>query len=151
MLSKLEKYKNFDLSMPTYLFHGSPKDLEKLIPITSNDSENLKNIDTAIFTSSSHLIAAAYAFKDTIKKMNVDRDWDFKITNIESEIIMEMENVEIDENIEGFIYVIKAENYINDGTHQYKIYEETKCIDKIKIKYEDFKNYFLVNHTTKRK
>lgn len=151
MLSSLKKYQNENLYNPEYLFHGSPKDLSKLAPNTSYDSANEKNADTAIFTTSSILIAAAYAFKDKIKELNSDKEWDFKITSIESNIIMEMDNIEISENITGFIYVIKAKNVQHEGTHQYRIYEETDFIDKIKIEYNDFKQYFVINNSIKIK
>ena len=59
---------------------------------------------------------------------------------------MKMRNVNIDENIIGYIYVVKKTDEMkkDENSIQYKCYKELVPIDVIKVKYSDFKNYFEV-------
>ena len=43
-----EEYLNQDIDNPIYVFHGSPKKIDKLIPIQSCDSNDNKNIQINI-------------------------------------------------------------------------------------------------------
>ena len=101
----MKDYLNQDINNPKYLFHGSPKKLDKIIPQKSYDSNNSENIDDAIFLTSIFLISTAYSFKDTIKQNSFGLDWDFNINNTNSLPIMKMKNVKIDNNIIGYVYV----------------------------------------------
>lgn len=146
-----DEYYNADLNNPQWLFHGSVKKLEQVNTILSHDSSgNKENIDNAVFTSSSKLIASAYAFKDTIKENSKDLDWDFNIENSEKQPIMIMKNVLIDEFITGYIYVfINNGKFKNEpkGSLQYKSFNNLHPIDVIKIKYTDYKdNYKVINN-----
>jgi len=68
-------------------------------------------------------------------------------------IFIKMDNVNIDDNIEGFIYVVPFnENYEHHGRSiQYKCHENIKPIDVIKVKLSDYKNYYAINNSTKSK
>ena len=73
-------YLNNSLFNPRYLFHGSPKLLEIIEMRQAYDScANYENEDYAVFLTSSFIIASAYAFKDTIKKLSDGLDWNFEI------------------------------------------------------------------------
>ncbi len=140
-------YLNQDIDNPEYLFHGSPKRLDKLIPITSHDSDaNTNNIATAIFLFPSFLKSTPYAFKDTIKEKSKNLKWNFIIPNDNSYPLMTMENVIIDEDIIGYIYVFKKENYMikDNDSYQYKCFKELKPIDIIEVCYKDYKKYYEV-------
>ena len=66
---RIKEYLTQDINNPKYLFHGSPKKIDKIIPKLSQDSNNNQdNIDKAVFLFPSLIKASAYAFKDTIKK-----------------------------------------------------------------------------------
>ncbi|MBR3162331.1 MAG: hypothetical protein IKF19_06350 [Bacilli bacterium] len=61
-----------------------------------------------------------------------------------------MYNVNIDDNIIGYIYVFnKDKTMIKDNdTYQYKCHHSLKPIDIIKIKYKDYKKYYkAINYT----
>ena len=66
---------------------------------------------------------------------------------------MIMENVNIDENIVGYIYVLlKDEDMIKDNdSYQYKCFKEKQPIDIIKVTYKDFKEYYEIANKTKIK
>ncbi len=131
-----------------YMFHGSSKKLSVLTPMLSNDSNNTKeNIDTAIFLTDDFLAAIPYAFKDEIIKNSKGLNWSFSIPTSESEIKMKMKNVRIDENITGFVYVLKkTDDMVNSpkGSKQWKSYKEMKPIDVLKVEYKDYSKYFLL-------
>ncbi len=153
--AKISYYLNQDPNMCKYFFHGSPILLANIETRQSHDSEhNEKNIDNAIFLTPSLKIASAYAFKDTIKQESTDLDWNFQIKSFEEIPIMIMENVKIDENIDGYIYVFDGNNkFINDpvGTLQYKCFETLKPIDILKIKYKDFSEFYQIKNKQKAK
>lgn len=147
MNSKINEYLNQDINNPNYLFHGSPKLLDKLVPNISHDSNNnLNNIDNAIFLFPSFIKCTPYAFKDTIKEKSKDLNYNFIITNKSEFPLMKMSNVRIDENIIGYIYVFKRDNdMIKDkNTYQYKCYKELIPIDIIEVKYKDYKKYYEI-------
>lgn len=142
----LEKYLNQDIDNPVYLFHGSPKRLDKLSPKLSNDSNgNDINIATAVFLFPSFLMATPYAFKDTIKENSYELEWNFKITKNHDYPLMIMENVIIDEEIRGYIYVFTKEHSMikDNDSYQYKCFEELIPIDRIEVCYKDYKKYFI--------
>ena len=143
----LEKYLNQDINNPIYLFHGSPKKLLKINPQQSHDSNNnLNNIATAIFLFPSFLKATPYAFKDTIKEKSFNLKYNFIIPNDNTFPLMIMENVDIDENIIGYIYVFKKDSDMvkDNNSYQYKCYKELEPIDIVEIKYKDYKEYYNV-------
>lgn len=147
------KYINNDLNNPKYLFHGSPIKLDIIKQRHSHDSNNNKeNIDYAVFLTSSFIIASAYAFKDKIKELSDGLDWNFEIGNDENGIFINMENVVIDDNIEGYIYVFPFNDAYDHvkGSIQYKCHENIVPIDIVKIKFSDFKDYYTINKRLNR-
>lgn len=151
----MDTYLNNDLSNPTYLFHGSPKLLDKIEQRESHDSNDIvENEDYAVFLTSSFIIASAYAFKDTIKELNDGSDWNFEIgyDADNDEVDIKFENVKIDDDIEGYIYVVPFnENYEHYGRSiQYKCHEDIKPIDVVKVRYGDFKKYYKTSSAKRR-
>lgn len=148
------KYYNAKDKVPQFLFHGSQYLIDVLKLSTSHDSHgNKDNIATAVFLTPSFLISSAYAFKDQIKENSKGMDWNFKVQSTEIIPIMTMENVVINEEIEGYIYVFLNTNKIKkdkEDSLQYKSFEEVKPIDCIKISYKKFKEYYLVKEKDKK-
>lgn len=147
MNNKIEKYLNQDINNPKYLFHGSPHKLDELVPMKSHDSkDNENNIATAIFLFPSFLKSTPYAFKDTIKEKSKDLSWDFEIPNTNTYPLMIMKNVNIDENIKGYIYVFEKKDYMikDEKSYQYKCYEKLIPYDIIEVYYKDFSKYYEV-------
>ena len=143
----VEEYLNQDINNPKYLFHGSPKKLSILEPKLTNDSNhNKNNIATAIFLFPSFLKSTPYAFKDTIKKLSLELDWNFEISNNNTYPLMIMENVNVFDDIIGYIYVFKKDNSMikDNNTYQYKCYHQLVPIDIIKVKYQEYKKYYKV-------
>ncbi len=143
----IEEYLNQDINNPKYLFHGSPKKLSILKPKLTNDSNhNKNNIATAIFLFPSFLKSTPYAFKDTIKKLSSELDWNFEIPNNNTYPLMIMENVNVFDDIIGYIYVFKKDNSMikDNNTYQYKCYHQLVPIDIIKVKYQEYKKYYKV-------
>lgn len=143
----LEKYLNQDIDNPDYLFHGSPLNLFELEPNLSHDTnQNIDNISNAIFLFPSFLKATPYAFKDTIKSNSEGLKWNFEIPNTNDYPLMIMKNVNIEDNIKGYIYVFQKDNSMikDENTYQYKCYHTLKPIDVIEIKYNDYKEYYKV-------
>ncbi|MEG1597396.1 MAG: hypothetical protein RR359_03885 [Bacilli bacterium] len=153
----IDEYKNQDLINPKYFFHGSPKLLDIVKKNNSHDSNgNEVNIDNAVFATPSFLIATAYAFKDTIKDNSIKSGlhYNFNISQSEKIPIMTMENVDLVDDIKGYIYV-----FANDGTFknepsgslQFKQFEDAKPIGVLKIKYSDYKdNYEIIEPITRK-
>ena len=144
----MEEYLNQDIDNPKYLFHGSPKKLDFIERRMSHDSSNnSNNISNAIFLFPSFLKATPYAFKDTIKANSSDLKWNFIIPNFNDSILMEMENVNIDLDIVGYVYVFKYdESMIKDkDSYQYKCFSESiiPC-DVVEVKYRDYMKYYKV-------
>ena len=145
----MNEYLNNSLDNPKYLFHGSPWELDIIEKRMSHDSNNNKdNIDNAVFLTSSFIIASAYAFKDKIKELSKDLDWDFEIgyDDANNKINISFKNVVIDDNIEGYIYVFSFnKKYEQSSRIQYKCHENIKPIDVIKIRFKDYKEYYDIN------
>ena len=123
------------------------KKLSKLIPQQSQDSNgNENNIANAIFLFPSFLKSTSYAFKDTIKVNSEGLDWNFEISNDNELPLMTMKNVNIDDDIVGYIYVFKnSDDMIKDKkSYQYKCYKELVPIDIVEVYYKDFSKYYEV-------
>ena len=152
---KISKYFSQDVLRPNYLFHGSPLVLDSLTLHTSHDSNyNLDNVDTAVFLTSSLLIASCYAFKDKIKEESEKNnlDWDFQISSTETVPIMTMENVVIPDDLSGYIYVFPYNDSFRnepEDSLQYKSYKNLQPIDVVLIHYSDFKKYYVLNNKSK--
>lgn len=140
----LDKYINQDIFNPDFLFHGSPYDLDVLKPHQSNDSYNENNKDNAIFLTSNFLSAIGYAFRNGLKLIN--EHWNFELNNEGKLPVMKFEVDNLPDDFYGYVYVFnKEEDIIKDnfdGTTQYRCYHELKPINKIKVYYKDFEQYF---------
>ena len=137
----MDKYLNNDLFHPRYLFHGSSILLNNLEPKQSHDLDNNpENEANAVFLTSSFIIASAYAFKE-YGNLSVEYIPD------ENKINIEFDNINIDDEVEGYIYVVPYnEKYEHHGrSSQYKFFENITPIDTIKIKFGDFKKYYSIN------
>ena len=152
-----DKYINNDLNNPTYLFHGSPNEIQVIEVRLAHDSNgNIENEDNAVFLTSSFVIASAYAFKDKIKEISKDLEYNFEISwNADSgQLIIKMDNVNIDDEMEGYIYIVPfTSKYQHNGrTIQYKSYDSIWPIDIVKVKFGDFKQFYCINssNTIKR-
>lgn len=147
----IEKYKNNDLNNPKYLFHGSPFLLSEVEKRQSHDSNGtIENEDLAVFLTSSFIIASAYAFKDQIKKISSELNYDFYIgRDADSDaLIINMTNVNVDENMEGYIYVVPYdESYEHHGRSiQYKSHNNIKPLEIIKIRFGDYKKFYNIKN-----
>lgn len=152
MNDKIKYYINQDIDNPKFLFHGSPYKLEKLIPKMTNDtSGNANNIATAVFLFPSFLKSTPYAFKDTIKKNSEGLEWNFEIPNSDTYPLMIMSNVNIYEDMIGYIYVFKKNDSMikDEDSYQYKCYEELYPFDVVEIHYRDFSEYYELKNNTK--
>lgn len=150
----MNKYFNNDINNPIFLFHGTPKQLETIEQRLAHDSNgNKENEDFAVFMTSPFIIASAYAFKDKIKELSEGLEWNFQIgrDTDSDELFVIMNNVNIDDELEGYIYVFDYNNsYTHDGKSiQYKCHENVTPIDVIKIKFKDFKKYYIINENRK--
>ncbi len=146
-----DEFYNSDLLNPNWLFHGSPLLLDEINLNQSHDALGQKeNIDKAVFLTSSKLIASAYAFKDSIKKNSEGLRYNFNINSHLEHPIMTMENVKIDENLYGYIYV-----FINDGSFknepigslQFKSYQKLNPIFCVKVYYKDYEQNYEIKKT----
>ena len=152
----MDKYLNNSLKKPTFLFHGSPKKLEVIEQRQAYDSNGTKeNENFAVFMTSSFIIASAYAFKDKIKEMSEGLDWNFEIGRDANtgEIFVIMDNVNVDDDLEGYIYVFDYDDsYTHEGRSiQYKCHKNIVPIDVVSIRFKDFKNYYSINIDNKNK
>ena len=152
----MDKYLDNSLISPTFLFHGSPKKLEVIEQRQAYDSNgNKENEDFAVFMTSSFVIASAYAFMDKIKEMSEGLDWNFEIGRDANadEIFVIMNNVNVDDELEGYIYVFDYDDsYSHEGRSiQYKCHKNVVPIDVVSIKFKDFKNYYSINIDKKNK
>ena len=146
----MDNYIGNSLTNPKFLFHGSPKRLEVIEQRQAHDSNGIKeNEDFAVFMTSSFIIASAYAFKDKIKEMSEGLDWDFKIgiDDDTGKIFVVMDNVNVDDELEGYIYVFDYDDsYTHEGRSiQYKCHKNVVPIDVVSIKFKDFKKYYSIN------
>lgn len=80
----------------------------------------------------------------TIIANSADLPWDFDIPNSNTFPLMIMSNVNMDENIIGYIYVFKkSEAMIKDErSYQYKCYQELVPIDVVTVTYKDYAKYY---------
>ena len=152
----MDKYLDNSLISPKFLFHGSPKKLEVIEQRQAYDSNgNKENEDFAVFMTSSFVIASAYAFKDKIKEMSEGLDWNFEIGRDANsdEIFVIMDNVNVDDELEGYIYVFDYDDsYTHEGRSiQYKCHKNVVPIDVVSVKFKDFKNYYSINIDNKNK
>lgn len=144
--NKIDKYLNQDIHNPKYLFHGSPYLLEKIQPRQAIDVTNSKNEDFAVYLSSSFLTSSAYAFRNRLKKCN--EHYSFNINNEGTKPVMVYEVDYIPEDLCGYVYVFRKDDDIikdiqdNENTTQYKCHHELKPIDIVKIKFDDYKQYY---------
>ena len=103
--------------------------------------------------TSSFIIASAYAFKDKIKELSEGLEWNFEIgrNTDSSELFVVMDNVNIDDELEGYVYVFNYnDSYTQvDRSIQYKCHENVTPIDVIKIKFKDLKKYYIINENRK--
>ena len=146
----MDKYLDNSLANPTFLFHGSPKKSEVIEQRQAYDSNGIKeNEDFAVFMTSSFIIASAYAFKDRIKEISEGLDWNFDIgrDSDTGDIFVVMDNVNVDDELEGYIYVFDYDDsYTHEGRSiQYKCHKNVVPIDVVSIKFKDFKNYYSIN------
>lgn len=144
----LDKYLNQDIDNPEYLFHGSPLKLDKVIPHQSEDARGIENnIANAVFLFPSFMKSTAYAFKDTIKGLSKGMNWDFDIPNSNSYPLMTMWNVNVDDEIVGYIHVFKKEDDMvkDKDSYQYKCYHELVPLEVIPIKYKDYKKNYQIH------
>lgn len=151
----LEEYLNNSLNNPKYLFHGSPNFFEMAEPRQAHDALGTKyNEDFAVFLTSSFIISTAYAFKDRIKKIsdNLPYDFDIGYDANNDEIYIQMNNVNVDDDLTGYVYVFSYdETYEHYGRSiQYKCHKAIQPIDVIKIKFSDYKMYYEINQDIKK-
>lgn len=149
------KFYNEDLSNPNWLFHGSPQVLMEVEKRLSHDSDNNGvNIDDAVFLTPSILISSAYAFRDKIKENSEGLHWDFKIKSHEEFPIMTMSNVNVSDDMVGYIYVFSNDgSFFNEpeGSLQYKSFKNLVPFCQMEVRYEDFKSYYTVLGDDKRR
>lgn len=150
------KYKDNDIHNSQFLFHGSPKLLDIIEQRQAHDSNNNPyNDDFAVFLTSSFFIASAYAFKDKIKEISTDKNWNFDIgyDSDNNEIYIEMDNINIDDDMEGYIYVFPFDKSYEhfEKSIQYKCHKDIKPVDIVKIKFSDFKYYYNINQVVKHR
>ena len=143
----LKKYLEQDINNPTFLFHGSPKKLDKLVPMQAHDSNNNENnVATAVFLFPSFLKATPYAFKDTIKASSEGMPWSFDIPNNDTYPLMSMSGVKVDESIVGYVYVFKRDDRMikDEESYQYKCFSELVPVDVVEVRYSDFSSYYEI-------
>ena len=143
-MNKLDKYINQNIFEPTYLFHGSPFEIEQLEPRQSTDDQNKENEDNAVFLTSNFINAVAYAFRNKLKEIN--EDYSFSMNNNGQLPVMIFEVDNLPEDLFGYVYVFsKDDSMIKDNhvyTTQYRCYHPIKPIDVVKVYYKDFEQYF---------
>lgn len=143
-MEELEKYKEQDIENPTYLFHGSPYQINSLEPRKSLDSRNKENEDEAVFLTSCFNTAAAYAFRNRLKEINEYYNFIMNNNGKSPAMIFRAENILTD--LYGYIYVFNiSDDIIKDkhsGTTQYRCYHELYPVDVVKVYYKDFANNF---------
>ncbi len=150
-MNRLEEYMKQNIFEPNYLFHGSPFEIEQLEPRQSHDNKNKDNEDNAIFLTSYFLNAAAYTFRNKLKKLN--EHWSFSINNNGQLPAMEFEVDNLPEDLFGYIYIFKKDDFMIKDNHkrttQYRCYHNLKPIDVVQVYYRDFAEYFKRKNTQK--
>lgn len=140
------EYLENDLDNPKYLFSGSPILLEYLEPRKArDDNHNPLNEDTAVYLTSSLVIASAYSFGRNEKYKGM-----FATDRIDGMPYVCFENDLLDGNTTGYIYVFEndKEKFIHNGGEslQYRSHEKIKPIDTICIEYKDFKGFYEIKN-----
>ena len=151
--NNINEYLNQDINNPKYLFHGSPYLLKKIEPRQAIDVTNSKNEDFAVYLSSSFLTSSAYAFRNKLKKYN--EYYSFDINNEGTKPVMVYEVNYIPDNLYGYVYVFKKDDDTikdvqeNENTTQYKCHHELRPIDIVKVKFDDYKQYYAYREKIK--
>ena len=113
----------------------------------------MENKDFAVFLTSSFLLATAYAFKDQIKKLSEGKKYAFHIGgNSSGEISIKMDNVIVDDDMQGYVYVFDYSpeyEHTHESSLQYKCHRNIKPISVVKVKFSDFKEYYTINENEK--
>lgn len=95
------------------------------------------------------VLASAYAFRDSIIKLSEKVPYNITIgvTEYAKEIYIIMDNVIVDDELEGYIYVFEWDDNYKQRKDmiQYKAHKEMPPIDIIKIKFKDFKKFYTIN------
>ncbi len=143
------KYIENDLDNPQYLFAGSPYLLEYLEPRKANDeTHNPLNEDTAVYLTSSWIIASAYSFGK-----NPNYHGNFETNRIDGNPYVFFENDNLDDEEIGYIYVFEKEDdkFIHNGGRslQYRCHEKITPIDIITIRFKDYKNLYDIENRKK--
>lgn len=145
------EYIENDLDNPKYLFAGSPYLLKYLEPRKANDeNHNPLNEDTAVYLTSSWIIASAYSFGK-----NSNYHGHFETNRIEGNPYVYFENDNLDDDEIGYIYVFERKNdkFIHNGGRslQYRCHEKIAPIDMITIRFKDYKNLYNIENRRKLK
>lgn len=145
-----DKYLMNSVNNPKYLFHGSPKKLKIIEPRESTSFNYLiNNRGEAVYMTPLFILASAYAFRDSIIKLSEKVRYNITIgvTEYAKEIYVIMDNVIVDDELEGYIYVFDWNDKYEQrkGMIQYKAHKEMLPIDIIKIKFKDFKKFYTIN------
>lgn len=131
-MERLEEYLNQDVFNPKYLFRGS---LYENILLENNEE---------VFLTSWFINAAAYAFKEALKRVN--DNYSFSINNDFELPVMNFKVENLPDDLCGYVYVFeKNADMIKKKTKhtiQYKCYHDIEPIEVIKIYYKDFEKYF---------
>lgn len=99
------------------LYHGSPKDLEILIPSPT--------------LYASHVFEFALPFCFTFNKEDVNSSWNIKINS--DDILIELENSLLNKEHGGWIYVLSSENFKKINEFEWISNREVNFLKKIKI------------------
>ena len=145
-----DKYLMNSVNNPKYLFHGSPKKLKIIEPRESTSFNYLiNNRGEAVYMTPLFVLASAYAFRDSIIKLSEKVPYNITIgvTEYAKEIYIIMDNVIVDDELEGYIYVFEWDDNYKQRKDmiQYKAHKVMPPIDIIKIKFKDFKKFYTIN------
>ena len=145
------EYIENDLDNPKYLFAGSPYLLEYLEPRKAKDeNHNPLNEDTAVYLTSSWIIASAYCFGK-----NPEYHGHFETNRIDGNPYVFFENDNLDDEQIGYIYVFEKNNdkFIHNGGRslQYRCHEKITPIEIITVKFKDYKDLYNIENRRKLK
>ena len=143
------EYIENNLDNPKYLFAGSPFLLEYLEPRKAHDeNHNPLNEDTAVYLTSSWIIASAYSFGK-----NPEYHGRFETNRIDGNPYVFFENDNLDDESIGYIYVFEknSDKFIHNGgkSLQYRCHEKIIPIDIVTIKFEDYKDLYTIENRKK--
>ncbi len=145
------EYIENNLDNPKYLFAGSPLLLEYLEPRKAYDeNHNPLNEDTAVYLTSSWIIASAYSFGKNEKYSG-----SFETDRIDGNPYVFFENDNLDEEEIGYIYVFEknSDKFIHNGGRslQYRCHEKITPIEIITVKFRDYKDLYNIENRKKVK